>query len=224
MIGLTIILTLLSTFQAPICISWWYMAFTETDTHTHTHPPPDTHARTHARTRTPSCIIQLCRKLGFKTLHKVVEGNYARECWVKCIVVQLWSGETGTAFAGMQRLREPWPVYCVQQRVTLLYSSSEGFWPRCIAVFLVYFLTLSIFSNSDVRETALYFLQHMVGRSKNSSCLLTLGKVCFEPMVFNVSDLLILLLKPQIRSCEVRLTYYTFFKMVSDKLFCQSLS
>ena len=26
----------------------------------------------------------------FKTLAKVVEGNYTCECWVKCIVLQLW--------------------------------------------------------------------------------------------------------------------------------------
>jgi len=63
----------------------------------------------------------------FKTLAKVVEGNYTCECLVKCIVLQLCSGETGTAFAGMQRLWEPWPVHCVQQRVTLLCSNSEGY-------------------------------------------------------------------------------------------------
>jgi hypothetical protein len=76
---------------------------------------------------TPSCIVQICRKLVFKTLAKVEEGNYTCECWVKCIVVRLWSGETGTAFAGMQCLWGPWPVHCVQQRVTLLYSNSEDY-------------------------------------------------------------------------------------------------
>jgi hypothetical protein len=171
-----------------------------------------THTQTHTHTHTFLYYTDMS-EAEFKTLAKVVEGNYTCECWVKCIVLQLRNGETGTAFAGMQRLWEPWPVHCVQQRVTLLYSN---YWPRRIwftSAFCPFFPPS--FWNYDFWGTVFYFLHQMVGWSKNSFFLVTLGEVCFERGVFDLSDWHILLLKRQYRSCEVQPTFDTFFCSVS---------